>query len=72
MNIDQIYCASFLNCVVYFQIESARKNIDDANQKMHEKLCSIMDWRVNGQTPEKFDAAVCYQHSNISNEITLL
>ncbi|XP_062371902.1 perilipin-2 isoform X3 [Sardina pilchardus] len=38
-------------------IEYARKNLDNANQKMHVKLSAIMDWRVSGQTSEECDAA---------------
>lgn len=63
MNLDHVWCLSFLNFVVHFQIECAKKNIDDANQKMHEKLCFVMDWRVNGHTSDKYDAVVGYQHS---------
>ncbi|XP_062371901.1 perilipin-2 isoform X2 [Sardina pilchardus] len=39
------------------KIEYARKNLDNANQKMHVKLSAIMDWRVSGQTSEECDAA---------------
>ncbi|KAG5261336.1 hypothetical protein AALO_G00302840 [Alosa alosa] len=37
-------------------IEYARKNLDNANQKMHVRLTAIMDWRVSGQTSEECDA----------------
>ncbi|XP_048092157.1 perilipin-2 isoform X2 [Alosa alosa] len=38
------------------KIEYARKNLDNANQKMHVRLTAIMDWRVSGQTSEECDA----------------